>query len=216
MIEVETDRRGPSDLQLFLEGVGMAVPAYFLGVAAHEGSHALGVVMAGGEVTDISVLPSKLNGRFVFGYTSWQGEFTKTERMLISIAPKITDLAMMGTYTALFETGAYPRNKHLQVVLIVLATTAWVDFTKDIIVTHPDNDLVRFYDGLGFETESERLPMRLLHGAISLAAAIEIGRGIYRLFTDGPEPEHGGRRMLFGQYGEPVVTGNYIGWRVQF
>ncbi|MBI3555849.1 MAG: hypothetical protein HY074_06275 [Deltaproteobacteria bacterium] len=181
-------KKEPGALQLVLEGVAMSIPEYILGVAKHEGSHALAVVIVGGKVTGMDLIPKMYNGSIRFGETSWQGTFTPAQDAFVDMAPKITDLTVMAAYTAALETGFYPENKHLQLLLLVVATSAWVDFSKDIFTKNPDNDTVKAWNDFGITTESQRLPYRILWGALAAGGAIEIGRGFYKLFKHGKEP----------------------------
>jgi hypothetical protein len=70
----------------------------------------------------------------------------------------------------------------LQLTLVVLATAAWVDFTKDVFRSHPENDVIQVFNRYGFETESERWPLRLTYAALSAAAGYEVGKGMVRIF----------------------------------
>ncbi len=178
-------KKEPGALQLILEGVAMSIPEYILGVAKHEGSHALAVIMVGGKVTGMDLVPKMYNGSIRFGETSWQGTFTPAQDAFVDMAPKITDLTVMAAYTAALETGFYPENKHLQLLLLVVATSAWIDFSKDLFTKNPDNDTVKAWNDFGINSEGQRLPYRLAWGVLAAGGAIEIGRGFYKLFKHG-------------------------------
>ncbi|MBI3544693.1 MAG: hypothetical protein HY075_15595 [Deltaproteobacteria bacterium] len=187
-------KTGPSNALLLLEGVGMALPEYFRGVAQHEGSHALAVILVGGKVESIDILPKMFNGHIRFGETQWSGNFTKAQDTFVDMAPKITDLTIMAAYTAAFESGIYPDNKHLQLLLLVVATSAWIDFSKDLFTTRDDNDTVKAWNNYGLTTETQRLPYRILWGALAAGGALEIGRGFYRLFSHKSPAKDSGER----------------------
>ena len=50
-------RAEPSDRALVLTGLALAPPTYLVGVALHEGSHALAAVLVGGTVDSLHLFP---------------------------------------------------------------------------------------------------------------------------------------------------------------
>ncbi|MEW6055648.1 MAG: M50 family metallopeptidase [Bdellovibrionota bacterium] len=177
----------PNPVEILAKGAILSVPAYFLGVAWHEGSHALMVILNGGTVEEFNILPHKYNGSVRFGSVIYRGEFSRAQTALITIMPKITDALILGAYSALLETDAYPSDKNVQLVLVALAAAAWVDFSRDVFATNPTEDIVEVYDLMGLTSEGSRLPFRMVHGLLALGGAIELGRGIYRLFRSEEE-----------------------------
>jgi hypothetical protein len=180
----QSDR--PETAHLLLAGTAMAVPTYFIGVATHEGSHALTAVLAGATVQEFRVLPSRDagSGVFYFGYVNYVGEISPAAQTLFYLAPKITDAALLGTYAALVFTGALPENRYGQLALAVLATGFWVDFSKDIPAFTPHADMVKAYRRIGLESEWARLPLRVLHAGLSAGAAYVVYRGFRGVFRD--------------------------------
>ena len=99
------------------------------------------------------------------------------------VDPKLTDLAMLGGYVAMYETGAYPDGAYGQLVLTVLATGFWVDFMKDTFVFSPHNDLVKSMKLVGLRNEWQRLPVRLGFAAASAGLGYLVLRGYDRMFS---------------------------------
>jgi hypothetical protein len=177
--------RPPTD-HLVLAGLGMAPPVYFLGVATHEGSHALMAKFFGAELVEFHVLPGFYgrNKDFHFGYTLVRGLKNDTQRTWFWIAPKLTDLIMLGAYSSLVLTDTLPENRYAQLALATTATGFWVDFSKDVIAFWPSNDIVKAMNANGLENENSRLPIRLLHVSLSVASALVIWRGYEKVFAD--------------------------------
>jgi hypothetical protein len=172
----------PPTSNLVWAGLGMAVPTYFLGVAVHEGSHALAARMIGADLLEFHVLPGVRHGRFYFGFVRIAGLESRGERLFFQIAPKLSDLALLGTYAALVFTDSTPHNAYGQLALAVLATGFWVDFSKDIPSWFAHSDIVKIYNMIGATTELRRLPLRLAHAGVSAAAAITLWRGYRQIF----------------------------------
>jgi hypothetical protein len=180
------DEHRPSTGTLVAAGALMSVPAYFLGVALHEGSHAVTAKAFGATITGFRVLPGRHHrtGAFTFGYTSYRGQLSRNEKAVFFLSPRATNLAMLGGYAALVGAGGLPDNHYAQVGLAVLATTAWVDFSKDVLAFTRHNDVMRFHALYGRERERQRLPYRVLHAGVSLGAGYFVVRGYARLFED--------------------------------
>jgi hypothetical protein len=168
-------------------GLGMAIPTYVLGVGWHEGTHALTVMAFGAEVTDMSLLPGVREGHFYFGYTRWRGHLTRGETAFALVAPKFTDLILMGTYAALEGTGSLPSNDYGALAITVLATGAWVDFTKDLPTWNPGSDLMKAHALYGHTSEWQRLPWRVLQLGLSVGGGYFIVRGYQGIFAH-PSP----------------------------
>jgi hypothetical protein len=184
----------PPTSNLVWTGLGMAVPTYFLGVAVHEGSHALAARMAGAEVREFHILPGIRHGRFYFGFVRVAGLDSRGHRLFFQIAPKLLDLALLGTYAALVLTDSTPHNAYGQLALAVLATGFWVDFSKDIPSWCAHSDIVKIYDMVGATSELRRLPLRLMHAGLSAAAAYTLWRGYRQIFDR--EEEAAGAPLL--------------------
>ncbi len=175
----------PRTRNLVLAGMGMGVPTYALGVAMHEGSHALMAKVIGARVTDYSLIPG-LHPRtkaFYFGYVSVRGLKTNKQRALFLVAPKLTDSLMLGGFAALYATDVLPSDAYANTAVLVLATGFWVDFSKDILSFSDRNDTIKIYNMLGLDSELKRLPARLVHLALSVTMGASIYYGYRDLFA---------------------------------
>jgi hypothetical protein len=182
----------PSDRTLVYAGLGMAIPAYFLGVTVHEGSHAVAAEAVGADTQELHLLPGKnpRNGAFQFGWTRVRGLDGDRERLFFLGAPKIVDLALLGAYGALWAADGLPDGRWGHLVVQVLATTFWVDFAKDVLVFNKHNDVVRMFTMAGLDTEWKRLPARVLYAAADAGLAYLVLRGWVDLFEkDDAEAE---------------------------
>lgn len=174
----------PETDHLVWAGIGFAVPTYFIGVVAHEGSHALAAELGGAEVDELHLLPGVRHGHFYFGYVHTRGLTTTGQRVFFLVAPKLVDLALLGSYSALVLTDSTPDNHYGGLALAVLATGFWVDFSKDIPAFWSHSDVVKVYDLIGATSELRRLPLRLLHLGVSAAAGTVIWLGYRDVFAD--------------------------------
>jgi hypothetical protein len=200
-----SERRYPGMIEILGAGTAMGIGSYFLGVTLHEASHAALATAFGAQVTDFQVLPQILpDGSVLFGSTSYVGNLNRDQEAIVLLGPKFLDLAIMGTYIGLFEGGVLPRHPIAHLPFVVMATASWVDFAKDIFSTNPNNDLVRVYDLYGLRDEESRLAFRVVHAGLALAAAVEIGRGWYRVFSSAGAPVDPGRHR------EPRVRGGRV------
>jgi hypothetical protein len=182
----------PSDRTLVYAGLGMSIPAYFLGVTVHEGSHAVAAELVGADTLQLHLLPGRnpRNGAFQFGWTRVQGLEGDGERQLFLGAPKIVDAVLLGTYGVLWATDGLPEGRWGHLVVQVLATTFWVDFAKDVLVFNRHNDVVRMFTMAGLDTEWKRLPARVLYAAADAGLAYLVLRGWVDLFEkDDAEAE---------------------------
>lgn len=182
-------RAEPSDGELALVGLALTPPTYFLGVALHEGSHALAAKALGAEVLSVRLLPGRdpRTRAFHFGLTRVRGLDGDGERLAFFLAPKATDTLLLGGFIALVATDAWPRSRYGQLTLTVLATGVWVDFTKDVLSFSPHNDVVKAMTLAGLDTEWRRLPVRLAYAALAGVAGYYVARGYRRTF-EGPTP----------------------------
>lgn len=178
----------PSDGELALVGLALTPPTYFLGVALHEGSHALAAKLLGAEVLSVSLWPGRdPNTRaFHFGLTRVRGLKGTGERLTFFLAPKATDALLLGGFIALLATDTWPENRYGQLTLTVLATGVWVDFSKDVISFSPHNDVVKAMTLAGLDDEWRRLPVRFAYAALSAVAGYYVARGVRRTFEDPP------------------------------
>jgi len=181
------DQRPETD-HLVWAGLGMAVPTYFIGVVAHEGSHALAAKLAGAELTELHLLPGVHHGHFYFGYVRTRGLVSRGARSFFLIAPKLVDLAVLGSYSAAVLSDHTPDNHYGRLALTVLATGFWVDFSKDIPAFWAHSDVVKLYDLIGATTELRRLPLRLVHLGLSAAAGTVLWIGYRDVFDDDEAP----------------------------
>ena len=170
--------------KLVLAGAAMAVPTYLLGVIWHEGTHALVARSLGAEVLELRLYPSVYRGHFYFGLTRWTSDLTCPEKAFTWIAPKLTDVLILGTYGLLLATDALPENDYGEMAFAVVATGAWVDLAKDVFTVNPGNDLMRVHALYGNTTEWQRLPWRLLQAGVSAAGAYLLVRGYQDIFED--------------------------------
>lgn len=184
-------------------GLGFALPTYFVGVAAHEGSHALAAELAGGDVTELHLLPGVRHGRFYFGYVRAGGLTTRGERSFFLIAPKLVDLAVLGTYSAFVLTDHTPDDHYVSLAVTVLATGFWVDFSKDVPAFWAHSDMVKLYDLNGATSELRRLPFRLVHLGLSAAAGAVVWLGYRDVFDRADEPAADSAFLL------PLAVGSF-------
>ncbi|MBT8493645.1 MAG: hypothetical protein KJO07_11345 [Deltaproteobacteria bacterium] len=162
----------------------MAIPTYFVGVTVHEGSHALAAKLVGADIVEMNLLPHVSRGKFYFGRVSVVGLRGRGERTFFYIAPKISDLVLIGGYSLALGLDALPDNKYGLLAFTVVATGFWVDFTRDVFAFWDHNDTVKVYNLYGLDREWKRLPARLVHAGISVAAALVIAEGYRRVFAD--------------------------------
>jgi hypothetical protein len=179
----------PSDRNLVLAGMAMGIPTYMLGVALHEGSHALAGKMVGARVTDYSLIPGfhPRTDKFYFGYVTVHGLRSQKQRAWFLIAPKVTDTILLSGFSLLYATDSMPSNHYGQTAVLVLATGFWVDFSKDIFAFWDHNDTVKVYKAMGLESELARLPARLVHLGLSIGMGYAIYRGYDDLFSEPTE-----------------------------
>jgi len=174
----------PSKQKLLLTGVALALPTYALGVALHEGSHALMGHMVGATIVDYRLTPGfhPRNKKFYFGYVQVRGLRNTRQRALFLLAPKLTNTLLLGGFAALYQSDSLPSNAYANTALLVFATGVWIDFSKDILGFRKQNDLVKIYAMLGMKTTMASLPMRLIHIGLSVGAGYSLVCAYQKLF----------------------------------
>ncbi len=176
----------PSDRNLVLAGMAMAVPTYFLELSVHEGSHALMAKALGADLVAFSLVPGfhPKTGTFYLGYTTVRGLRTDRQRALFLMAPKASNSIMLGGFALMHATDALPSNDYGRTAVLVLATGFWVDFSRDILAFSKHNDTVKIYNMLGMDSALKSIPGRLVHVGLSVAMGYSIYRGYEELFDD--------------------------------
>jgi hypothetical protein len=174
----------PSDRTLVYVGLAMAPPTYLVGVTLHEGSHAVAAKLVGADVDELHVFPPGRDpqvDKFRFGWTYVHGLRTRRDRVFFYIAPKITDLVLLGGFAALVLTDAWPHNRYGQLALTVGATGLWVDFAKDVVLFSPYNDVSLAMQNACL-TGWRQIPVRILYAAADVGLALLVARGYQRTF----------------------------------
>lgn len=205
-----------SDGELVAAGLAMAPPTYVLGVTVHEGSHALIARLLGARVVDFTILPGRdpISGAFHFGRTRVRGLAGSDELGAFFLAPKVTDLAMLGGFAALLYAGggaddgaAWPSSRVGALALTVLATGFWVDFAKDVLAFSRHNDVNKAMSLAGLTTEWRRLPVRLAYLAADVALGVLVWQGYRRVFW--PSSEAAARAIRPGTTTIPLLTASF-------
>lgn len=178
-------RAEPSDRTVFYTGLALAPPTYLVGVALHEGSHALAAKLVGASVTEMHLFPPGRDprGNFRFGWTYVRGLKTKGDRVFFYIAPKLTDVLLLGGFAALVLTDAWPENRYGQVALTAFATGLWVDYAKDLFAFRKTNDVPKVLD-LWCMRGWKQLPARLVYAATIVGLGFVVARGYERTFDE--------------------------------
>ncbi len=177
-------RAEPSDKTLVYTGLALAPPTYLVGVALHEGSHALAAKLVGAEVLDVHLFPPGRDpkvDKFRFGWTYVRGLRTKGDRIFFYAAPKLTDVALLGGYAALLFTDAWPENRYAQLALTVWATGLWVDFSKDVVLFSKHNDVVKVFD-LWCMKGWKQIAPRLVYAGAAFGLGAIVAHGYRRTF----------------------------------
>ncbi|MFT3698992.1 MAG: hypothetical protein QM831_37950 [Kofleriaceae bacterium] len=179
-----TAHAGPDNSTLVYVGLGEAPIDYLAGVALHEGSHALAAKLVGADVDELHVFPPGIDPHanvFRFGWTYVHGLQSDADRVTFLIAPKITDVVLLGGFAALVFAGGWPDNKYGQLTLTVAATGLWVDFAKDVILFRPQNDVSKIFKLWSIEGWKQ-IPARLAYAAMDVGLGYVVYRGYRRLF----------------------------------
>ncbi len=186
LLVARTAAAEPDNKDLVLVGLAMAPPTYLIGVTLHEGSHALAATLVGADVTEVRLFPPGRDpkaGKFRFGWTYVQGLRTRNEKIFFYLAPKITDALLLGGFAALVLTDTFPDNRYGRLALTVGATGLWVDFSKDVILFSPHNDVVKAFK-LWCMTGIKQLPARLVYAGLVVASGYVVARGYEKTFGD--------------------------------
>jgi hypothetical protein len=189
MVAAPAARAEPSNQTLVLTGLAMAPPTYLIGVSLHEGSHALAALMVGATVDSLHLFPpgrDPSTKTFRWGWTYVHGLRSDGQRTAFYIAPKVTDAALLGGFAALVFTGAWPHNRYGQLALTVFATGLWIDFSKDVVLFSPTNDVVKVFD-LWCMTGWRQLPARLVYAGLVVGLGFIVARGYERTFDRTPD-----------------------------
>lgn len=189
MLAAPAARAEPSNQTLVLTGLAMAPPTYLIGVSLHEGSHALAALMVGATVDSLHLFPpgrDPSTKTFRWGWTYVHGLRSDGQRTAFYIAPKVTDAALLGGFAALAFTGAWPHNRYGQLALTVFATGLWIDFSKDVVLFSPTNDVVKVFD-LWCMTGWRQLPARLVYAGLVVGLGFIVARGYERTFDRTPD-----------------------------
>jgi hypothetical protein len=176
----------PSDKTLVYTGLALTPPTYLVGVALHEGSHAIAAKLVGAQVLDVHLFPPGRDpkvGKFRFGWTYVRGLQGKGERIFFYLAPKITDVALLGGFAALVLTDAWPDNRYGQLALTVMATGLWVDFAKDVVVFNKHNDVVKVFN-LWCMTGWKQVLPRIVYAGAAFGLGALVAHGYRRTFGD--------------------------------
>lgn len=190
-------RAETTDRDLVYAGLALTPPMYLLGVGMHEGSHALAAKLVGGKVMSVRIFPPGIDpraGRFRFGWTYVRGLHTRSQKQLFYGAPKITNAVLLGGFAALVFTDAWPTNRYGQLALTVFATGMWVDFSKDLVLFHKGNDVVKLFNGWCM-TGWRQVPARLVYAGAVFGLGLIVARGFQRTFED-PEIAGSARQLV--------------------
>ena len=152
--------------------------------------------MDAAEVGEVALLPHVHRGKFYFGRVQVRGLRGRGQRTFFLLAPKISDLIIIGGYSAALGLDALPDNRYGLLALTVVATGFWVDFTRDVFAFWDYNDTVKVYNAYGLDGELKRLPARLVHAGISVAAALVIFEGYRQVFAHDNQVEGAAPAML--------------------
>ena len=90
---------------------------------------------------------------------------------------------LLGGFAALVLTSAWPENKYAQLALTVGATGLWVDFSKDVVLFSPHNDVVKVFN-LWCMKGWKQLPARLVYAAAVGGFGYVVARGYQKTFDD--------------------------------
>jgi hypothetical protein len=198
----KTAHADPSNDTLVYVGLAMAPPTYVVGVSLHEGSHALAAKLVGADVDELHLFPPGTDPHthtFRFGWTYVHGLSSRADRVFFYVAPKVTDLALLGGFAALVLTDAWPRNRYGQLALTVGATGLWVDFAKDVVLFSPYNDVSLAMKNACI-TGWRQVPVRFLYAAADVALAFLVARGYERTFE---------RSSTTGTMTMPIFSANF-------
>lgn len=173
----------PSDRTLFITGLALAPPMYLIGVALHEGSHALAAKSVGAKIDSFHVFPPGRDprGNWRFGWTYVRGLRTKSERQWFYIAPKVVEAALLAGFAGLVFTDGWPNNRYGQVALTVVGTGLWIDYSKDVFAFRPSNDVPKILDQWCLRGWKQ-IPARVVYAATIIGLGLGVVRSYQRTF----------------------------------
>jgi len=175
----------PEWAKILAAGLGMSLGDYLLQVTIHEGSHAAIAAGSGASIKRFEITPSTHHGRLTFGYTEWEGDLSKDQVTATLLGPIAMDIAMMSIYTALLESDALPKNKYAQAaILLAMGIAPLVDYGNSFRNNLQDQGDIA--DALNMNDiergSSERMAVQAAQGALMALFAVEMARGLYKLF----------------------------------
>jgi hypothetical protein len=88
-------------------------------VIRHEGSHAIAVIMGGGEITKFIVLPSMLNDQFVWGFVKFAGKVPLFAEYAPYIANLISVLLGFSLLRYVIKTELVKVSSHSIVIIFI-------------------------------------------------------------------------------------------------
>jgi hypothetical protein len=173
----------PSNRDLVLVGLAFAPPTYAIDVTLHEGSHALAALAVGAHVDQLHLLPGidPHIDTFRFGWTYVHGLNTHADQVAFYLAPKVTDVVLLGAFAAVVYTGAWPHARYGELALTVAATGSWVDFSKDVFLFSHHNDVVKLFDLWGIHGWGQ-LPARVVYAGAIAGLGVIVAHGYERTF----------------------------------
>jgi len=157
-------------------GLCLIPPIWLLQNVIHESSHGVIPLLKGCDVT-IYPWPKHMNGRWYMAYCTWRCKTVFSERLklIISAAPRIIDLLIIGITTAI-----RPENAWANTVLVAWQIAAFTDFSFNTmgIFFGPDrkNDA---WDVAGHAGWTTAWKLRLWSTLITAAVAVPV---LFRVF----------------------------------
>lgn len=185
-----------------LTGVTLSPGIFILGTAIHEGSHCLAAELQQFECYDLRVIPytDEETDYFYFGSMRYRDPLnvsTPEKDALVTVAPMLTNMTLISTYSTLAFSNKLPKNKWAKTATFVLGATQVVDLFNHFRNTHPYSDSGKL---IAYIQEKKNLNYEQAHKALKapqLGIAI-IGTGAlalegYRIFTvpkEGKKKKH--------------------------
>jgi hypothetical protein len=209
-VEVARAEDELSTFKANVEGAGWLFPTFTLQTVLHEGSHALAARLIGAEDVQITWLiidgwttgaktrwskQSNLKLRIKKSDAESYAAFKRRaalereawlrhvarEEAFVSLAPQITNLATLTTYTLLQELGV-PSNEQLRLPLLVMAFWAWADLAAQLLPIDRQ-DVEKTYGRLRL-TSWQRIPFRVVHLGLVVLGGYYLSRGYNSIFDD--------------------------------
>lgn len=128
-------------------------PVYqLLGTIRHELAHAVAAWAVGVRVTSVKVLPHRVDGRWLWGRTTYHPEDLSKLKPVVPMAPYYVDLYMISVWGVLYFTG---------VMDLIVSPRVWLFFSIVLLVSSVVNLLYvlwKFYTGRPNDlSEADRL-----------------------------------------------------------